>query len=488
MSLRTTVGILLAMVFIAGCGGKQKDTTTASSTENKAAEVVQPIASETQSETLDAVQQVKTDTTEAAATMEPMLDEKADSFKGTVSDMTDAMKETVTDVAGKLQEVKTETEKSITAIIPGEAVSMSQSAAAVGGNEFSVYSDKNSRTNHFAPSGWMGDYGDIKLDEQAATNPHSGATSLQFTYSAKKSQNAGWAGIFWQNPPNNWGTKKGGFNLTGMTKLVFWARGEKGGEIIQKFMVGGIKGAYPDSTVVEMGPVELTKEWKEYTLNLAGKDLSSLSGGFGWATTEELNPQGAVFYIDDIKYVADPSVKPEGKKVQTMPFFVYADRGFVGNHFIPSGWMGDYGDLKIDQGVTDNPHSGKTSMKVTYTNNASQGARWAGIFWQQPANNWGTAAGAGFDLSKAKKLTFWARGEKGGEQIAEFKVGGIMGEYPDSDSAVIGPIVLNKDWTEYSIDLAGKDMSFVIGGFCWASNIDLNPNGIVFFLDDIRFE
>ncbi len=32
--------------------------------------------------------------------------------------------------------------------------------------EFVVYTDKNARDNHYIPSGWMGDYGDIKLNDQ----------------------------------------------------------------------------------------------------------------------------------------------------------------------------------------------------------------------------------------------------------------------------------------------------------------------------------
>ena len=140
--------------------------------------------------------------------------------------------------------------------------------------EFVVYLDRNARDNHYIPSGWMGDYGDIKINDQCAENPHSGTTSIQFTYSAKKSQNQGWAGVYWQNPANNWGSKKGGFDLTGMTKLTFWARGAKGGEVIQKVVVGGIKGTYSDTATVEMGPIELTDTWKQYTVNLAGKKES----------------------------------------------------------------------------------------------------------------------------------------------------------------------------------------------------------------------
>lgn len=353
--------------------------------------------------------------------------------------------------------------------------------------EFVVYTDKNARDNHYIPSGWMGDYGDVKINDQSMDNPHSGTTSLQFIYSAKKSQGQGWAGVYWQNPANNWGSKKGGFDLTGMTKLTFWARGTKGGEVIQKFIVGGIKGVYPDSANVELGPIELTDTWKQYTINLAGKDLSYINGAFGWVTNVDLNPDGATFYIDDVKFESDPTMKPESKKQESIPFYVYADRSSTTNHFIPSGWMGDYGDIKYDGASKEDPYLGGTCVKITYSGKAAQGARWAGMYWQHPANNWGTVD-AGFDLSRATKLTFWARGAKGGERIEEFKVGGIMGEFSDSDTAVIGPVVLNKEWTQYTIDLKGKDMSYMIGGFCWATNIDVNPEGAIFYLDEIKYE
>ena len=352
---------------------------------------------------------------------------------------------------------------------------------------FVVYTDKGSAGNHYIPSGWMGDYGDIKLNDQATTNPHTGTTCLQFTYSGKKSQAQGWAGVYWQNPANNWGSKKGGFDLTGMTKIVFWARGEKGGEVIQKFVVGGIKGNYPDTASVELGPIELTDTWKEYVINLSGKDLSYINGGFGWVTTSDLNPNGATFFIDDIQFEADPAMKPDGKKIQEMPFYVYSDGSSSKNHFIPSGWMGDYGDIKLDTMSKDDPYLGDTCLKITYSGKGSQGARWAGMYWQNPANNWANID-AGFDLSKATKVTFWARGTNGGERIEEFKIGGIMGEFPDSDGAGIGPVVLNKEWTQYTIDLKGKDLSNIIGGFCWATNVDVNPEGATFYLDEIKYE
>lgn len=175
------------------------------------------------------------------------------------------------------------------------------------------------------------------------------------------------------------------------------------------------------------------------------------------------------------------------KKVDTFPFYVYKDRG-PGNHYIPSGWMGDYGDLKINANWTGNPHSGATCLKITYSAKGAQGAGWAGIYWQQPANNWGDKGDVGYNLTGAKKLTFWARGETANEVIAEFKIGGIQGEFSDTDVAGIGPVKLTKEWKQYTINLEGKDLSRIAGGFCWATSGDENPDGLVMYLDDIMYE
>ncbi|MBU4305304.1 MAG: hypothetical protein KJ893_06770 [Candidatus Omnitrophica bacterium] len=167
---------------------------------------------------------------------------------------------------------------------------------------FGVYIDRGSRMNHYIPSGWMGDYGDIKLDENCKEKPYSGVTCIKFSYSAQGKQGANWAGVFWQNPPNNWGEKKGGFDIRGAKKITFWARGEAGDERIQEFKAGGISGTYPDSDSAGIGPVDLTSEWQQYTIDLSDVDLSYISGGFCWATNADSNPQGCTFYLDDIRY------------------------------------------------------------------------------------------------------------------------------------------------------------------------------------------
>ncbi len=168
-------------------------------------------------------------------------------------------------------------------------------------------------------------------------------------------------------------------------------------------------------------------------------------------------------------------------------FDVYTDKRSPNNHYIPAGWMGDYSDIKFNDSWMENPHSGTTCVRVEYTMKRSQGAGWIGVYWQNPANNWGSKR-AGFDLTGATKLTFWARGDKGGEIISEFKMGGITGEFSDSASAGIGPAVLAQEWKKFEIDLKGQDLSHIIGGFCCSASADDNPNGLIFYLDDIRYE
>ena len=161
---------------------------------------------------------------------------------------------------------------------------------------FYVYNDKDAAGNHFFPSGWMGDLSAIKFDG-GWSEAYSGTSCIRIDYKA----NNNWAGIYWQYPENNWGNMREGYNLTGATKLTFWAKGEKGGEVI-KFFVGGIDGKYSDSLPKVSIKVRPTKEWRKYTIDLKNYNLSHVIGGFGWVASSYDNPRGATFYLDEIKY------------------------------------------------------------------------------------------------------------------------------------------------------------------------------------------
>jgi hypothetical protein len=108
------------------------------------------------------------------------------------------------------------------------------------------------------------------------------------------------------------------------------------------------------------------------------------------------------------------------------------------------------------------------------------------MYWQFPDGNWGNEAGR--KIVGARKLVFWARGERGGELIT-LKVGGInQGKYRDSVEKVLGPIKLKNEWQSYEIDLTATDTNSVIGAFAWVASAVGNPGGLTFYLDGICFQ
>ena len=109
----------------------------------------------------------------------------------------------------------------------------------------------------------------------------------------------GWAGIYWQNPAFNWDAKEGGIDLRGMRRLTFRVKGEKGGERIEEFGLGGNP---PNSTKVKLGPVILSNKWQQFTIDLTGQDLSCIINGFYMFIRKDANPSGCVFYLDEIEY------------------------------------------------------------------------------------------------------------------------------------------------------------------------------------------
>jgi len=175
-------------------------------------------------------------------------------------------------------------------------------------------------------------------------------------------------------------------------------------------------------------------------------------------------------------------------------FYVYKDYKSGCNHFVPSGWMGDTSSISFKDNWKSDVHSGKSCIKIKFK---AGNDNWAGIYWQNPENNWGTIKNVGYDISGAVKVTFQAKGENGGENI-EFFVGGIgrdnsTGEptesYPDSMTKTsTGYITLTDSWTEHTIDLTSEDLSYVIGGFGWSTNSSRNPNGATFYLDEIKYD
>jgi hypothetical protein len=149
----------------------------------------------------------------------------------------------------------------------------------------------------YAPSGWMGDANALALDDHCPDDPHAGQYSMKCSLKADK----GFGGIVWQDPANDWGDLKGGHDLSGATKLTFWARGQEGGETVSfKMGILGKDKKFPDSDHAELPDVVLTADWKQYTIDLADKDLSCIKTGFVWVLASPGKP--VTFYLDDIQY------------------------------------------------------------------------------------------------------------------------------------------------------------------------------------------
>ncbi|MGH9762804.1 MAG: hypothetical protein ACREDR_40105, partial [Blastocatellia bacterium] len=166
---------------------------------------------------------------------------------------------------------------------------------------------------------------------------------------------------------------------------------------------------------------------------------------------------------------------------------------------IPAGWMSGSGDPAtfIDlMSTQEDCHSGGNCLQFTY----KRGGVFAGIcWWPQGCGTAGTpdawdrvrkgTCGANVlqegNLTEVKRLSFWARGGHGGEKI-EFKVG--ASDIKPRPGRSLGKVTLGSKWEQHEIDLQGVDMTDAIGLFIWtASDLD-NPNGAVFYLDDIKFE
>jgi len=186
--------------------------------------------------------------------------------------------------------------------------------------------------------------------------------------------------------------------------------------------------------------------------------------------------------VANIPLLVKGTVKLADGAPAKLPLVVYDEQSRANPPFVPTGWMGNAKAIKLDEGCTTNPHSGKTCLRCDYTLPND----WGGVVWQSPANDWGDQPG-GWKPTGAKRFAFWARGEKGGETVGfQFGLIGKDRQYPDTAQGKLDGVKLTTDWKEYSIDLSGKDLSRIKIGFAWTAAGQGAP--ITFYLDDIRYE
>src|SRR5258707_1457666 len=195
---------------------------------------------------------------------------------------------------------------------PSTVLPVQAQAPRPSADTFYVYQDSESRANHCRPTGRMGDVGDIRIAEDWTDKPKSGKNSIKVEYLARGNEPTceyrgpcKWAGMYWQEPPGNWGKnaewKSGGYDLSRYTSLRFWARADRPATV--EFKVGGIVGPYGDSLrPARSQTAKLTPEWAEFVIDLSGANLKYIIGGFSWVASKEQNPGGATFYLDEIRF------------------------------------------------------------------------------------------------------------------------------------------------------------------------------------------
>jgi len=188
-----------------------------------------------------------------------------------------------------------------------------------------VYTEAGSGGNHFPCLARMPEQDSgAWIDVCATTTVHGGGTAIECGW---RKGGCHWGGFYFLNgtlqpgqrePEQNWGdAEDAGLDLRGARRLTFWARGRDGGERVE-FFCGGVgwsvdyrgrsvapEAAHPDSLPkVSTGFIRLSREWRKYSIDLSGVDMSYVLGGFGWVVDGYRNRgrNEVVFYVDDIAY------------------------------------------------------------------------------------------------------------------------------------------------------------------------------------------
>ena len=115
-----------------------------------------------------------------------------------------------------------------------------------------------------------------------------------------------WAGVAVASYPNCWGEWccPAFYDLGGARRLIFYARGGHGGEVIEvKVAILGDK-PYGDSASkpATTGSVTLSREWRRYALNLAHIDLSRVVTPFSVFAAGSHNQRNVEICLDEIYF------------------------------------------------------------------------------------------------------------------------------------------------------------------------------------------
>jgi hypothetical protein len=156
----------------------------------------------------------------------------------------------------------------------------------------------------------------------------------------------------------------------------------------------------------------------------------------------------------------------------------------VDDFYAPSGFMGDGESPGALTDAPTCPTRAGDKHGLCHQVTWKPGAKgWAGIYWQYPDGNWGTATGHTI-APGATQISFWAWGSKGGEKVDFFS--GI--NPPDGYKVDSGDLTLTTTPTQYVLKLSGVTYSTVVGAFGWSSGTSDGTTPVTFFVDDIQWQ
>jgi len=204
------------------------------------------------------------------------------------------------------------------------AVSAIEARLAELDNILYVYKDASNGHNNFTQKAFMGSSYHNAPPMSETAEGFSGISGISAELNLRTHS---WGGYMFINgkllpggvPELSFGEADAALDLTGAEKLVFYARGEAGGERIEFFMGGlGWNGnqrtaEFADSTAkISLGTVELSTEWQRYEIDVSNVDLSGVGCGFGWVANNRSNSGQIKFYMDEIHYIfTEPRLTPQ---------------------------------------------------------------------------------------------------------------------------------------------------------------------------------
>ena len=149
--------------------------------------------------------------------------------------------------------------------------------------------------------------------------------------------------------------------------------------------------------------------------------------------------------------------------------------------YTPTAYMGNHKAISVDLHNSKHAYAGTSALEISY----DEVYDWYGLGIVDPPNDWGEVLG-GFDISGAKKFSFWAKSDVD-DLKATIGFGLIDSDKPFPDTAKKSiEIKLSTEWKQYSFSTKKLDLSCIRSGLVLFSSASRFSHKI--YLDDVVFE